>query len=81
MFGDGAMPRQKKVRGRPAKPLPPRVDASAEELAERFFRTQSPGPAVDFNKTYQCGACERVVTFPEVLYRDGKCEQCHTTPV
>ena len=62
-------------------PLPPRVDASAEELAERFFRTQSPGPAVDFNKIYQCGACERVVTFPEVLYMDGKCEQCHTTPV
>ena len=32
-------------------------------------------------QAFQCGACERVVTFPEVLYRDGKCEQCHTTPV
>ena len=74
------MPRQKKARGRPAKPLPPRVDATAEELAERFFRTPSPGPAVDLKKVYRCGECERVVAFPEVLYRDGKCEQCHTTP-
>ena len=32
-------------------------------------------------QAFQCGACERVVTFPEVLYRDGKCEQCHTTQV
>ena len=49
-------------------------------MAERFFRTPSPGPAVDFKKIYKCGECERVVAFPEVLYKDGKCEQCHTAP-
>ena len=71
------MPRQKKARGRPPKPLPPRIDATPEALAEAFFRTPPPGPKVDLKKVYQCGECERVVVFPETLYNDGKCEQCH----
>ena len=44
------------------------------------MNTPPPGPAVDLGKVYQCEACERVVEFPETLYRDGNCEQCHTTP-
>ena len=69
------MPRKKKARGRPIRPLPPRTDATVDELVEAFFRPT--GPAVDFKKVYQCVVCERVVTFPDILYRDGKCEQCH----
>ena len=75
------MPRQMKPRGRPVRAMPPKVDATPDELATLFMRTPPPGPAVDLGKVYHCGECERVVEFPETLYRDGKCEQCHTTPV
>ena len=26
---------------------------------------------------YRCGNCEREVSYPETLYRDGLCETCH----
>ena len=71
------MPRRKKPMGRPSRPLPPRIDATAEEIADVFMRTPPPGPVVDYNKVYRCGECNRVVAYPEVLYRDGKCENCH----
>lgn len=75
------MPRQKKPRGRPARPLPPRVDATPDELAELFMRTPPPGPKVDIERVYRCVDCQRVVEWPEILYRNGKCEQCNKTPV
>ena len=71
------MPRPKKRMGRPPRPLPPRIDASPEEIAEVFMRTPPPGPDIDFNEVYRCVECDRVVAYPEVLYRDNKCENCH----
>ena len=71
------MARPKKERGRPARGLPPRIDATAEEIAQVFMRAKPPGPAVDLEKVYQCVDCERVVYWPEILYRDGRCEGCH----
>ena len=32
-------------------------------------------------KAYQCAVCEREVAYPETLYRDGRCENCHNTLV
>lgn len=71
------MPREKKQMGRPPKnPLPPRIDASPEEIAHVVLNAGRPkGPVQD--RRYHCGACERQVAFPETLYNDGLCESCH----
>ena len=55
---------------------PPRVDATADELATAFFRAL---PRVDQEEPneYWCVACGRDVYYPEILYRDEWCEQCH----
>jgi hypothetical protein len=71
------MPRNKKPRGRPPTThrLPPKADATPEELAKAFFRWK-PGDAVDFPAEYRCAGCQRVVEFPDVLYRDKRCADC-----
>ena len=72
------MPRKKKERGRPARPLPPKIDATAEEIAQVFLRTPAPGPEIDETRVYRCADCVREVNYPEILYRDGRCLE-HTT--
>lgn len=75
------MPRKKKPRGRPPiRPLPPRADATPEELARVFFKGK-PGDEAGFPAVYKCAGCERVVAFPEILYRDKRCEDCTSYPV
>jgi hypothetical protein len=60
--------------------LPPRIDATAEEVARVFMQARPPGPEVDFEQVYRCRVCERPVYFPEILYNDGRCEECHKAP-
>ena len=75
------MPRKKKARGRPPiRPLPPRADATPEELAKAFFKG-NPGDEVDFPMVYHCAGCQRVVSFPDTLYRDKRCADCTSYPV
>ena len=75
------MPREKKQRGRPpARPVAPRADATPEELARAFFKGK-PGDEVDFPMVYRCECCQRVVSFPEILYRDKRCADCTSYPV
>ena len=74
------MPRSKKQRGRPPQPLPPRIDATAEEVARVLLNRPPSGPEVDVEQIYTCGVCVRPVHFPEILYNDGRCEECHETP-
>ena len=66
--------------GRPARGLPPRIDATAEEIAQVFMRTPPPGPSLDLSKVYRCTDCERAIYYPEILYRGGRCEECHKAP-
>ena len=68
--------RNKKPIGRPSKKvLPPRIDATPEEVAHVVLNAGRPkGPVV--NKLYYCKECRRQVAWPETLYRDGRCEQC-----
>lgn len=74
------MARSKKAQGRPGRPMAPRIDATAEEVARFVLRRPPPGPEVDVSQTYLCSKCERPVHFPEILYRDGRCETCHKAP-
>ncbi len=76
--------KQKKGRGRPAtRNMPPRVDASAEEIARAVMGVKiETGHQWDYLKVaggtvYYCCDCEREVAYPETLYQDGRCEQCH----
>ena len=70
------MPRPKKPRGRPTKnPLPPKIDASPEEIAQAFFRA---APSEGFKSiTYTCAQCGRAVNYPETVFDDGLCSECH----
>ena len=73
------MPRKKKPRGRPARPLPPRIDATAEEIAEKVLQVKPKGRFSDppAQIEYKCGKCTRLVAYPETLYRGGLCRECH----
>jgi DNA-directed RNA polymerase subunit RPC12/RpoP len=77
----GIMPRQKKPMGRPARPLPPRIDATAEEIARVFMRTPPPGPEIDEDRVYRCEDCGRAVNYPDILYRDGRCADHTSRPL
>ena len=75
------MARKRKELGRPARPFPPRVDATPEEIAQVFMRTSALGSEVDETRVYHCLDCGREVHHPEILYRDGRCAEHTTRPV
>ena len=64
-------------RGRPQERLyPPKIDATMDELASAALNAPPPQGKLR-PKEYHCGACGRAVHYPEILYRDGRCEECH----
>ena len=72
------------MRGRPAKPLPPRVDVTPEEMARAIFTLPADHEweyEKTGGKTYRCNKCQREVKYPETLYRDGRCRLCRKRPV
>ena len=69
------MPRQRKTRGRPPRPLPPRIDASPEAIARAFFASSGEPAAAPVD--YRCLDCGKAVNFPDVLHDDGRCAACH----
>ena len=70
------MAQQKRPRGRPrTTQLPPRADATPEELVQAFFQGK-PGDELDLPMFYYCAECGEQVSFPEVLYRDKRCKDC-----
>ena len=74
------MPRKPKERGRPIEnPLPPKVDATAEEMARALFALPA-NHQWEYQKAqpvYRCSVCEQEISYPKTLYRDGRCETCH----
>ena len=67
---------RKKEMGRPARLYPPRIDATPEQIANVVMnagRPKGPVKAVD----YRCVDCKRLVGYPETLYNDGRCAECH----
>ena len=77
------MPRKKKERGRPSRLLPPRIDATAEEIAEKVLQVKPKRKFTDppAEIEYKCGKCTRLVAYPETLYQDGLCWNCHDAAV
>ena len=75
------MARQKKARGRPPiRLLPPRVDATPEEMAKALFALPADHQwryEQDGDRAYQCSKCNQPVHYPDTLYRDGRCKKCH----
>ena len=68
---------RKKERGRPMElKYPPRIDATPEELVQAMFRA-GPVKGPVSGRIYRCADCGREVYYPEILYRDDRCEECH----
>ena len=70
------MRRKKKEMGRPGPAFPPRIDATAEEIAHAVLNAGRPGRTLQA-RDYFCADCGRQVAYPETLYNDGRCEGCH----
>lgn len=73
----------RKERGRPTvNKLPPRIDATPEEIAQVFLRTP-PDRKWEYQKNrradYKCGECGRSVYYPETLYEYGRYSTCRNT--
>lgn len=77
--------RKKRPVGRPMKRVyAPRIDATPEEMAKAMFALPADHQweyQKEGGKVYKCADCGREVAYPETLYRDGRCEECHDTPV
>ena len=71
------MPRPKKERGRPLEnPYPPRIDATAEQIAQTLFGAErSDSPRAEAG--YRCAECSLEVHYPDTLYDGGLCRGCH----
>ena len=74
------MPRRKKERGRPVtRRLPPRIDASPEQIVDAMF-AMSPSHRWEYERDggseHRCAACNHEVHYPETLYGDGRCKDC-----
>ena len=68
--------KRKNPVGRPPNPLPPRIDATAEEIAHVVLNAGRPkGPVA--GRDYHCADCGKQVVWPDILYDDGRCEGCH----
>lgn len=73
---------RKKERGRPVvRKLPPRIDATAEEIAGAMFALPA-NHQWDYlqegGTTYYCRVCGKAVYYPATLYLDGTCADCKT---
>ena len=61
------------------RPYPPRTDATPEQLVQAMFAT--PAETALEEREYRCSDCGREVGYPETLYRDGRCEDCHPAAI
>ena len=55
---------------------PPRIDATAEQIARRVLNAGRPKRGVR-ERNYGCADCGRPVAYPETLHDDGRCSECH----
>ena len=69
---------RKKELGRPARPLPPRIEATPEAIAKAMFAmpVNYQWKYLEKEPKHQCGECQREVRYPEVLLESGLCQEC-----
>lgn len=53
--------------------LPPRIDATPEEIARRVL--SAPREPAEYRES-MCRACGEVLEWPQTLYDNGRCEKC-----
>ena len=70
------MARTKRTRGRPPAPLPPRIDATPEQIANVVLNAGRPTSAIR-ERIYACSDCGNRVSYPDTLCSDGRCEKCN----
>ncbi len=71
-------PKVKRIQWPGPRPEPPPlIDMTLEEAAQAMFKIKGPLPPMPVVSAYYCATCKRRVRYPEILYRDGCCEQCH----
>ena len=76
------MPRRKKERGRPQEGrYPPRIDAKPERIAAVALNAKPRGGArfggAPKRTEYRCQDCGQQVSYPDTLFDDGRCKECH----
>ena len=69
----------KASRGRPPKQYPPKVDASAEDIAKAMFRLSQghQWAYLEEEPEDKCVRCGKPVHYPDTRYQDGTCAGCH----
>ena len=76
----GVFGASKAGRGRPSRPLPPRIDATPEGMARAMFALPA-DHQWEYERNggaeYRCVDCGREVNYPETLYNDDRCDECH----
>ena len=68
----------------PDRPLPPRIEATPEEMARAMFRLPADHQwqyEQESGAEYRCTHCRQEVAYPEALYNNSRCEQCHDNAV
>ena len=70
--------RRTKQRGRPTQYLlPPRINATAEQLAAAVLSGKVRQVQEEqFPTAFNCEECGREVAHPEILYDDNRCADC-----
>lgn len=68
---------RKKERGRPGRMYPPRIDATPEQIAQRFLGVSpKERDVVVVSGKYRCVECQKQVYYPDTLNDDRKCAAC-----
>ena len=72
--------KRKKRTGRPVeKHLPPRIEATPEQIAQAVFAMPADHEWKYLNDGppyYRCVECKREVHYPETLFKNGRCPDC-----
>lgn len=59
---------------------PPKIDATTEQIAHAVLNNGGPKGPVQ-TRDYRRVHCVREVSYPETLFNDGRCEECHRAAV
>ena len=53
------------------------MDITPEQLTHKVLGSGKPDQKGPEGKAYCCISCGKEVAYPDTLFDDGKCQQCH----